>query len=73
MLAWLPEDEPARSQVARALAERLARLAGDQDGRMPMLIGEINGTLPSEHPLAAYLIEAGFTPSAMGFQMRRHA
>jgi ATP-dependent helicase Lhr and Lhr-like helicase len=73
LLAWLPEDEPARMQVARALAERLARLASDQDGRMPMLIGEINGILPSEHPLAAYLVEAGFTPSAMGFQMRRHA
>jgi hypothetical protein len=40
---------------------------------VPILISEINGILPSEHPLAEYLIEAGFTPSAMGFQIRRHA
>jgi ATP-dependent Lhr-like helicase len=73
LLAWLPEDEPARSHTARALAERLASLASDQEGRVPILIGEINGILPSEHPLAEHLVEAGFTPSAMGFQMRRHA
>ena len=73
LLVWLPEDEPVRSRTARALAERLARLASDQEGRVPLLIGEINGVLPSEHPLADHLVEAGFTPSAMGFQMRRHA
>jgi hypothetical protein len=72
-MVWLPEDEPVRSRTARALAERLARLASDQEGRVPLLIGEINGVLPSEHPLADHLVEAGFTPSAMGFQMRRHA
>ena len=73
LLVWLPEDEPARSQIARALAERLAALGTDEDPRGPILIGEINGMLPSEHPLGSHLIDAGFTPSAMGFQMRRHA
>jgi ATP-dependent Lhr-like helicase len=66
---FLPEDEPARSITARALAERLATLA--RDGAM--LIADINGVLTSEHPLAPFLLEAGFSPSAMGFQLRRHA
>ena len=60
---FLPEDEPARSTIARALAERLAGLA--------LLIAEINGIPTSDHPLAPYLIEAGFSPSAMGFHRRR--
>ena len=71
LLAWLPEDEPLRSQVARALADRLAHLAEDQVARGPILIGEINGVPASEHPLADYLADAGFYPSAMGFQIRR--
>jgi ATP-dependent Lhr-like helicase len=62
---YLTEDEPARSTRARALARRLAGLS--------LLIAEINGIPAADHPLAPYLIEAGFSPSAMGFQMRRHA
>jgi ATP-dependent Lhr-like helicase len=61
----LPEDEPARSTVARALAGRLARLGAS------MLVAEINGRPADEHPLAPYLVEAGFHPSAMGYQLRR--
>ena len=73
LLAWLPEDEPARSANAKALASTLASLGTDQDGRLPMLIAEINGVPSPEHPLASYLVDAGFSPSAMGYQMRRHA
>ena len=73
LTVFLPEDEPARSIVARALAARLASLTRPDDSRLALLIGEINGIPASEHPLADYLIEAGFSPSAMGFQMRRHA
>ncbi len=62
LLAFLPEDEPARSATARAVATTLARLG--------LLVFEINGLPASEHPLAAYLVEAGFSPSAMGFQIR---
>ena len=62
LLAFLPEDEPARSTTARALATTLARLG--------LLVHEINGLPASEHPLAPYLVEAGFSPSAMGFQIR---
>jgi ATP-dependent Lhr-like helicase len=68
--AYLPEDEPARSTAGRALASALARLARDEQ-RGGLLVGEINGQPPAHHPLAPYLIEAGFNPSAMGFQMRR--
>ena len=60
---FLPEDEPARSTSARALSRRLAGLG--------LLIGEINGVPASEHPLAPYLVDAGFSPSAMGFHVRR--
>jgi ATP-dependent Lhr-like helicase len=73
LTVFLPEDEPARSSVARALAARLANLTRPDDTRLALLIGEINGIPASEHPMAAYLIDAGFSPSAMGFQMRRHA
>jgi ATP-dependent Lhr-like helicase len=73
LTVFLPDDEPARSTVARALAGRLASLARDPDSGLALLIGEINGLPSADHPLAAYLIDAGFMPSAMGYQMRRHA
>ena len=70
VLAYLPEDEPARSTTARALARALAELARDEH-RGGLLLAELNGQEPGRHPLAPYLVEAGFSPSAMGFQMRR--
>ena len=73
LLVFLPEDEPARSSVARPLAARLASMARLEDGRGGLLIAEINGIPASDHPFAPYLAEAGFSPSAMGYQMRRHA
>jgi ATP-dependent helicase Lhr and Lhr-like helicase len=70
LTVYLPEDEPARSTIGRALGQALARLARDEH-RGGLLLTEINGQPPAHHPLAPYLIEAGFNPSAMGFQMRR--
>jgi len=67
LTVFLPEDEPGRSAVGRALASRLAHLGSG------VLIGEINGIAADGHPLAPFLVEAGFHPSAMGFQIRRHA
>jgi ATP-dependent Lhr-like helicase len=67
ILVYLPEDEPARSAVGRALAERLAALARDAG----LLVAEVNGIPTSDHPIAPYLLGAGFTPSAMGFLLRR--
>jgi len=65
--AFLPDDEPARSTMARAVAGRLAALARAAG----LLIAEVNGVPTAEHPLAPYLVNAGFAPSAMGFMMRR--
>ena len=62
LLAFLPDDEPSQSSTARALASTLARIG--------LLVHEINGLPAREHPLAPYLVEAGFSPSAMGFQIR---
>jgi ATP-dependent Lhr-like helicase len=64
---FLPDDEPARSTMARAVAGRLADLARAAG----LLISEVNGLATAEHPIAPFLVNAGFTPSAMGFMMRR--
>ena len=71
LLAFLPEDEPARSMTGRALAERLAALARQSDGITGQLISEINGMPATDHPLGVFLIDAGFSATAMGYQMRR--
>jgi len=65
--AFLPEDEPARSVAGRGASTALAKLARDRG----LLIAEIDGRAPSDHPLTPYLIEAGFHASAMGLQMVR--
>jgi ATP-dependent Lhr-like helicase len=70
VVVYLPEDEPARSTSGRSLARALASLARDEH-RGGLLLAEINGQEPAHHPLAPFLIEAGFNPSAMGFQMLR--
>ena len=67
LLAWLPEDEPQRSAIARPLARQLAamaRLGG-------LMVAEVSGVPAGDHPLAPFLVEAGFHASAMGFMMRR--
>ncbi len=71
LLVFLPEDEPVRSMVGRALATRLAAVARGEDVRAGLLVSEVNGVPVAEHPVAPFLVDAGFTPSAMGFQMRR--
>jgi ATP-dependent helicase Lhr and Lhr-like helicase len=69
LTTFLPDDEPQRSTVARGVARRLARF-GIEGG---ILIDEINGAPAGEHPLAPFLVDAGFHPSAMGFQLRHRA
>ncbi len=72
----LPEDEPSRSQVARALAEFLAAYVQRADnpegrGRNSMLITSVNGVPVAEHPLARFLLDAGFQAAPLGFNVRR--
>ncbi len=68
LTTFLPEEEPARSATARALAPALARWAGrtgrtafgwDAEGARPL----------AESPLAPFLAAAGFVRSGPGFRM----
>jgi ATP-dependent Lhr-like helicase len=69
MLTFLPEAEPDRSKVARAVAYVLidrARSGGDSP--RGMLIEEVDGVPPTQHAMAPFLTEAGFISGALGFQ-----
>ena len=63
------------SRSGRALAARMARelVAIAQrapEGRRGWLIEEINGKPAIEDPSSRFLLEAGFTSTAMGLQLR---
>ena len=73
----LPDEEPQRSQTARALAEFLVQHVqrGDNPegrGRTSMLITHVNGVPVGEHPLARFLLDAGFQAAPLGFNVRRN-
>ena len=75
----LPEEEPSRSRVARSLADFLVNRVqsheeGDTGGgnRTGMLISSINGTPVAEHPMARFLLDAGFHAAPLGFNIRRN-
>ncbi len=66
---WLPEAEPQRTHSARAIAQVLiARARSGGDNPRGMLLEEIDGAMPAAHPLASFLVEAGFVGGALGFQ-----
>jgi ATP-dependent Lhr-like helicase len=65
---FLPEEEPARSQAAKSLAEFLVAKAQIDGG---MLITSINGVPVHESTLARTLLDAGFVAAPMGFNVRR--
>ena len=65
---FLPEEEPARGQAAKALAEFLVAKAQAEGG---MLIATVNGVAVAEHWMAKVWVEAGFSAGAMGFNVRR--
>jgi ATP-dependent Lhr-like helicase len=68
----LPDDEPERTRVARAVALKMAAVAIQrQSRRSGLLIGTINDAPAGDHFLARFLEESGFVPTAAGFQMRR--
>ena len=69
LVMFLPDAEPDRSKVGRAVARVLidrARTGGEAP--RGMLIEEIDGTPSWRHPMAPFLVEAGFVAGAMGFQ-----
>ena len=70
LLTFLPEAEPQRSKIARAIAralrERSRTPVGDEQATRGMLIEEIDGVPPSAHPMAPYLAKVGFLSGAMG-------
>ena len=69
LLTFLPDAEPYRSKVARAVASVLIeRARSGGDAPRGMLIEEIDGATPSQHAMAAFLREAGFIAGALGFQ-----
>jgi ATP-dependent Lhr-like helicase len=71
MLISLPMDDPDRSRVGRALAHELVALAHRApEGARGWLIEEVNGDRAANDPAAAFLLEAGFTVTAMGLQYR---
>ena len=68
----LPDDEPDRSQIARAVAHKLAEVARQRQSRRGgLLVGTINELPAAEHFMARFLEESGFVSTAGGFQMRR--
>ena len=70
VLVWLPDAEPARSHVARAVAVELGRLAAEPQRRDGLLVADVNGVAVDEHPLAPFLAEAGFSRGAAGMAAR---
>ncbi|WP_242393505.1 DEAD/DEAH box helicase [Anaeromyxobacter oryzisoli] len=72
LLAWLPEPEPERSRAGRAAARALVELArgalGEGEGA---LVEEVNGVPAAEHPLAGFLVQAGFTASGRALRLSR--
>ena len=67
-LTFVPDDEPARGTVSREVAGALFRLATGAATREGMLIGEIDDVEATAHPLAPYLLAAGFVRRPGGFQ-----
>ncbi|HEY6912022.1 MAG TPA: DEAD/DEAH box helicase [Myxococcales bacterium] len=69
---FLPEDEPARGQCARALARALAALV-DEGRRKALLIARVDGEDVNAARLAPELKAAGFTAGIKGYLKRAPA
>ena len=66
---FLPDTDPQRSRVGRAVASALIdRARSGIDSPRGMLIEEIDGQPASLHPAASYFTESGFLRGAMGLQ-----
>ncbi len=74
LLVFLPSDEPERSQVSSGLAQFLSA-RGQERMRLSnhegVLITTINGQPVAAHPMARFLMDAGFHPGPLGLHLRR--
>jgi ATP-dependent Lhr-like helicase len=71
LIVCVPDDEPERSRIGRAMARELVAIAQRApEGRRGWLVEEINGKPAIEDPAGQYLLQAGFTSTAMGLQLR---
>ncbi len=70
---WLPESEPDRTRVARAVAQQFGALAqaAQAERHGGFVLSEVNAEPAIQHPLALFLTEVGFVPSSLGFHLRR--
>jgi ATP-dependent Lhr-like helicase len=68
LITWLPEAEPQRGHVARALAGVLIARAREGEPPRGMLLEEIDGSPATAHPLAPTFVAAGFAAGALGLQ-----
>jgi ATP-dependent helicase Lhr and Lhr-like helicase len=67
LTTWLPQIEPERSKAARAVSQVLIdRARSGGEAPRGMLIEEIDSLPAGDHPLAPFLLEAGFVKSALG-------
>ncbi len=74
ILVFLPVEEPERSQTAAGLAHFLCSRGQDrmrQSAHQGVLITTINGQPVAVHPMARYLMDAGFHPGPLGMHLRR--
>ena len=74
LLVFLPTDEPERSQVASGLAHFLSSRGQDRmrtSSHQGVLITTINGQPIAAHPMARFLMDAGFHPGPLGLHLRR--
>jgi ATP-dependent Lhr-like helicase len=74
LLVFLPNDEPERSQAAAGLAHFLSARGQERmhaDRHHGVLITTINGQPVAAHPMARYLMDAGFHPGPLGMHLRR--
>jgi ATP-dependent Lhr-like helicase len=74
VLVFLPGEEPERSQVAAGLALFLCARGQERmrgSGQPGVLITTINGQPVAAHPMARFLMDAGFHPGPLGMHLRR--
>jgi ATP-dependent Lhr-like helicase len=74
LLVFLPAEEPERSQTAAGLAHFLC-VRGQQrmrgNSHEGVLVTTINGQPVAAHPMARFLMDAGFHAGPLGMHLRR--